>query len=163
MLPPLAPPPDREPMVSSLPSKSNTAPVASANEIGVESLSLSLAPSVNEPAEIVNWLNWLNVPSRVNACDPTLVNEPKVVVTSLDSFNTCDDRSVPLNVVGVLSLPAVNVIPGATSTRPAPAIEAMVSAASTSYTPLVPTLTAVLSDKVPVTLTEPAEIVVAPV
>jgi hypothetical protein len=41
MLPPLAPPPDREPMVSSLPSKSNTAPVASANEIGVESLSLS--------------------------------------------------------------------------------------------------------------------------
>ena len=163
MLPPSAPPPDREPMVSSLPSKSNTAPVASANEIGVESLSLSLAPSVNEPAEIVNWLNWLNVPSRVNASDPTLVNEPKAVVTSLDSFNTCDDRSIPLNVVALLSLPADNVIPGATSTRPAPAIEAMVSVASTSYTPLVPTLTAVLSDKVPVTLTEPAEIVVAPV
>ena len=112
---------------------------------------------------MVNWLNWLNVPSRVNASDPTLVNEPKAVVTSLDSFNTCDDRSIPLNVVALLSLPADNVIPGATSTRPAPAIEAMVSVASTSYTPLVPTLTAVLSDKVPVTLTEPAEIVVAPV
>jgi hypothetical protein len=57
MLPPLAPPPDREPMVSSLPSKSNTAPVASANEIGVASLIMSSPPSVNEPAEIVNWLN----------------------------------------------------------------------------------------------------------
>src|SRR5210317_375406 len=162
MLPPSAPPPDREPMVSSLPSKSNTAPVASANEIGVASLIILSPPSVNEPADIVNWLNWLNVPSRVNAADPTLVNEPKAVLTA-PSVYTCDDRSVPLNVVAVLLLPAVNVIPEATSTRPAPAIEAMVSAASTSYTPLVPTLTAVLSDKVPVTLTEPAEIVVAPV
>jgi hypothetical protein len=45
MLPPLAPPPDREPMVSSLPSKSNTAPVASANEIGVASL-IILSPLV---------------------------------------------------------------------------------------------------------------------
>jgi len=33
---------------------------------------------------------------KVNASDPTLVNEPKAVVTSLDSFNTCDDRSIPL-------------------------------------------------------------------
>src|SRR6056300_1583258 len=103
------------------------------------------------------------VPDTVNAADPTLVNEPKAVVTAPASLCICDDRSVPLNVVAVLLLPADNVIPGPTSTRPAPAIEAMVSVVSTSYTPLVPTLTAVLSDKVPVTLTEPAEIVVAPV
>jgi len=64
MLPPLAPPPDREPMVSSLPSKSNTAPVASANEIGVALLIILSPPSVNEPAEMVNWLNWLNVPDQ---------------------------------------------------------------------------------------------------
>src|SRR6056300_435092 len=102
------------------------------------------------------------VPDTVNASDPTLVNEPKAVLTTPPVY-TCDDRSVPLNVVAVLLLPADNVIPGATSTIPAPAIEAMVSVPSTSYTPLVPTLTAVLSDKVPVTLTEPAEIVVAPV
>src|SRR6056300_1065192 len=99
------------------------------------------------------------VPDTVNASDPTLVNEPKAVLTA-PSVYTCDDRSVPLNVVAVLLLPAVNVIPGATSTRPAPAIEAMVSATSTSYTPLVPTLTAVLVPSDPVTFNRSLVIVI---
>ena len=57
MLPPSAPPPVRVPMVSVLPSRSNTAPVASVNEIGVTSLIMLSPPSVNEPADTVKAVN----------------------------------------------------------------------------------------------------------
>ena len=57
MLPPSAPPPVRVPIVSELPSRSNTAPVASVNEIGVASLIMLSPPSVNEPADTVKAVN----------------------------------------------------------------------------------------------------------
>jgi hypothetical protein len=50
----------------------------------------------------------------------------------------------------------------AISILPAPAIEPMVSVVSLSYVALPATVTAVSSDKVPVTFNSPAEIVVVP-
>jgi hypothetical protein len=49
------------------------------------------------------------------------------------------------------------------SILPAPAIEPMVSVVSLSYVAPLATVTAVSSDKVPVTFNSPAEIVVVPV
>jgi len=60
-------------------------------------------------------------------------------------------------------LPADNVIPGAISTIPAPAMEPIVLVASTSNVLTFETLTGVLFDKVPESLMLPLLIVVDPV
>ena len=86
-------------------------------------------------------------PDRVKVPEPTFVKLPVLLIT-------------PLKVVSGV-LPAVRL--RVKVMLPAPAIEAMVSLAPTIYVAPLLTVTAVLSDKVPVTFKVPAETVVVPV
>ncbi len=88
------------------------------------------------------------LPERVKVPLPTFTRLPLPLMT-------------PLYVVLLLS-PVVSV-KVLRFTLPAPAKEAMVSFAATLYVAPLMTFTAVLSDKLPVTLKVPALIVVVPV
>ena len=86
-------------------------------------------------------------PERVKVPVPTFVKLPVLLIT-------------PLKVVSGV-LPAVRL--RVKVMLPAPASEAIVSSAPTTYVAPLLTVTAVLLDKVPVTFKVPAETVVVPV
>ena len=89
------------------------------------------------------------LPLKVWVPEPAFVNPP--------------DPDITPDKVLLLPSPKVKVWELAISIFPAPAIEATVSLASTSYTAPEATETAVLSDNDPVTVRVPALTVVAPV
>ena len=120
-----------------------------------------MPPKINAPSEIVSAVNLDIAPETVNDSLPTLVNEPNAVVTT-PSVITCEVRTVPAKVTADELLPTDKVIPGAISRIPEPVTPAIVSVASTSNVLLLPILTIVLSDKVPVSLISPVVRVVAP-
>ena len=110
----------------------------------------SSAVTFNIPALIVVAPVYVFVPLKVKVPDPTFVNAPA-------------PSNTPENSVVELSLPADKVWLEAMLIVPAPAIDQTVSVASKSYVAPLATVTAVLSDNVPVTVNVPAEIVVVPV
>ena len=87
------------------------------------------------------------VPEKATVLLPSFVKEPAPLM-------------IPLTVVSI-ALPKIRF--ALSTVLPAPAKEAMVSLALTLYVAPLATVTAVLSDKVPVTLNVPADTVVLPV